>query len=62
MRRAARMLGAWISTATSVAAGYIWAKHGFLWGLALQGGILVIALALWGALNFPWRETAKERP
>lgn len=53
--RIGKIIGSVIGTATNIATGYVWASHGFWWGAAIWFGTLLVALAAYGALKFPWR-------
>lgn len=54
--RVGKRIGSLLATGTSIATGYVWAKHGLLYAFALWGGVLVLCLAVFGALNYPWKD------
>lgn len=54
----AKFIGAQLSNAALIAAGYIWATHGVIYAAALLIGVLVVALAVVGAVSLTDRRPA----
>lgn len=52
--RIGKRIGSLLSTGSSIALGYVWAKHGIAVALELWAAILVVTLAAYGACKFPW--------
>jgi len=51
MTGSAKAIGSWLGSGVTFYAGYVWAKHGLLWGFAVWGAFIVVSLALLGALS-----------
>ena len=51
MSGTAKAIGSWLGSGVTFYAGYVWAKHGLLWGFAVWGAFIVVSLALLGALS-----------
>lgn len=41
----------WLANSTLIAFGYVWAKYGLIWVLALNGAIIIAALSLFGVIS-----------
>lgn len=54
---AAKLIASWLTATANILAGYLWAKHGILWGAAVFVGFYVIIFSVYGFIVFP-----RERP